>query len=154
MSQREAFLKQIADEPWDWTSTRDVCADWLDDQGEHEEAERQRKVVGSERWLREFAAECGGTCTNYGEEDDYDNHRWEDITYEQVVQAGRDMLAAGPSGDEYWNWDGFVQMGSEHARSLMGSDETRARYWECFAVVTGLAVPPLLQAESPFSCSC
>jgi uncharacterized protein (TIGR02996 family) len=52
---RQAFLKAIEAAPWDDEAPRLVYADWLDERGEHEEADRQRQHVGSERWLRAFA---------------------------------------------------------------------------------------------------
>ena len=51
---RSAFLEAIENEPKNY-GHRYVYADWLDEQGEHEEADRQRKFEASEKWLQEFA---------------------------------------------------------------------------------------------------
>ena len=45
MDERQAFLDAIAAGPWDDEVTRLVYADWLDEHGEHEEADRQRKHI-------------------------------------------------------------------------------------------------------------
>src|SRR5205814_1124014 len=50
MNQRNAFLKALAKNEDD-TATRLVYADWLDEHGEHEEADRQRKWPAAKEWL-------------------------------------------------------------------------------------------------------
>lgn len=55
MDERQAFLAAIAAAPWDEELPRLVYADWLDERGEHEEADRQRRHGPAERWLRAFA---------------------------------------------------------------------------------------------------
>ena len=54
MDRREEFLARVREAPED-ELLRSVYADWLDEQGEHEEAQRQRKYLPARRWLREFA---------------------------------------------------------------------------------------------------
>jgi len=53
--ERLTFIRAIAALPWYDDSARLVFADWLDEHGEHEEAERQRKYVPACRWLKNFA---------------------------------------------------------------------------------------------------
>ena len=53
MNERKKFLKALAKNE-DETTTRMVYADWLDDQGEHEEADRQRKWPAAKAWLVQF----------------------------------------------------------------------------------------------------
>ena len=53
MSERDAFLKLLAENEDD-TTARLVYADWLDEQGEHEEADRQRKWPAAKEWLVKF----------------------------------------------------------------------------------------------------
>lgn len=139
-SDRDAFLAAIDAAPWDDELPRLVYADWLDERGEHEEANRQRKWVESSRWLREFAEELG---SNYSDYDD----PGEPITYEQVVEAGRNYAATG----QY-----FIQYGSQEAQRAMGEEKVRRDFWRHWSVVTGLPVPPDEYGEPPgvFSCSC
>jgi uncharacterized protein (TIGR02996 family) len=140
---RRAFLKAIADNPWDAEGPRAVYADWLDEVGEYEEAERQRRHVKAERWLREFAAQ---------HRDGFDGE--DEITYEQVVQAGREYVA--PANDRLWGWGGFTQTGQESLRDVMCNHATAREYWRCWSVVTGQPAPAELEEvpPSPFSCSC
>ncbi len=51
--QRLGFLKALAQNE-DETTTRLVYADWLDERGEHEEADRQRKWPVAREWLVQF----------------------------------------------------------------------------------------------------
>jgi uncharacterized protein (TIGR02996 family) len=78
VDRREEFLARVREAPED-ELLRSVYADWLDEQGEHEEADRQRKFLPARRWLREFAYEL-------------------DLTYEALIQAAHDYLK---SGDAY-----------------------------------------------------
>ncbi len=55
---RQAFLDAIKQQPKNYDH-RYVYADWLDERGEHEEADRQRRYEASEKWLREFARNHG-----------------------------------------------------------------------------------------------
>jgi uncharacterized protein (TIGR02996 family) len=50
MSDRDAFLRALANDEDD-TPTRLVYADWLEERGEHEEADRQRKWPAAKEWL-------------------------------------------------------------------------------------------------------
>lgn len=52
--ERESFLEAIKREPKDF-GHRYVYADLLDEHGDHEEADRQRRYEASEKWLRGFA---------------------------------------------------------------------------------------------------
>lgn len=54
MIDRQMFLKALSDNEDD-TSTRLVYADWLEERGEHEEADRQRRWPAAKQWLLEFA---------------------------------------------------------------------------------------------------
>jgi len=56
MSTREAFLRALeADE--DDVTTRLVYADWLEERGQTEEAERQRAWPAAKEWLVKFYKE-------------------------------------------------------------------------------------------------
>jgi len=52
--EKKAFLDAIKLNPVEIT-IRLVYADWLDEHGEHDEADRQRKFPQSESWLRKFS---------------------------------------------------------------------------------------------------
>ena len=56
MNMKDAFLKSLAENEDDIT-IRLVYADWLDEQGEHEEADRERRWPPAKEWLVRFCQE-------------------------------------------------------------------------------------------------
>lgn len=54
---RRAMLEAIEKADWEDEQPRLIYADWLDEQDEPEEAERQRSWVASARWLLGFLKE-------------------------------------------------------------------------------------------------
>ena len=136
---RKQFLDAIAAASWDDPLPRLVYADWLEENDEPEEADRQRNYVPAERYLRELADKFGGT------EPDYPYYGgWVPITFEDLIAAGRQWLSSGSH---------FTQMGSGVARDVMHYEGVCERYWQCWEVITGIRVPSDARGI-PFSCSC
>src|ERR1051325_7545483 len=52
-SNQQAFLEILKGNPEDWTA-RAIYADWLDENDQPEEADRQRRYKTSWEWMREF----------------------------------------------------------------------------------------------------
>lgn len=144
--QRQGFLKALLKDEDD-AVTRAVYADWLEEHGEDDEAQRQRDWPAAKEWLVSFARECGET--NIAKESGGCN--WHAITYQDVVKAGNDWI-----DDREW----FVQCDSEDARNMM--HESRGSYWRNWVVVTGRPLPPDFlksldeewESTAPFTCYC
>jgi uncharacterized protein (TIGR02996 family) len=127
---RRAFLNAIEASPRDQELPRLVYADWLDENGEHEEADRQRKYVPAERWLRGLA----GQITDY--------ETFEPMRYETLIEAATTFLRSGIGHDMY-GWD-----------MLDVVNQQKAEFWKNFEIVTGLPVPERTRERMFFGCTC
>lgn len=140
MTERESFLAVIEAAAWDDELPHLVYADWLDENGEHEEADRQRKYVPSRRWLREFAKQHLGDA-------EYHEGEWEEDEVEQYYTDFLYFLEKHADGND----DHFLYFDTPYDFDAY-SDEM----WHHFEVVTGMKSP---QAEyrytmPPFRCAC
>lgn len=125
-----AFKTAIEANPRDW-DTRKVFADWLEDNGFDDEALEQRNWTEAKQsgieWLTKFAS---------------DN----DITYEEAILAGRDLVKYG---NRYIPGDGNMS-----PQEAMDDEETREGFWKHFESATGIEVSEKDKEERAFSCSC
>lgn len=138
MTDREAFLKVIEAAPWDDDHPRLIYADWLDEHDEPEEADRQRKWLASEKWLRNFVktADCP--------------------PYKTLIAAAIGDHHENIPDDEYYSsgssiadWDGdrlYLHFSGSDAHGPIPPE-----FWDHVAIVTG-RVPPVKATR--FSCSC
>jgi uncharacterized protein (TIGR02996 family) len=136
MSERDAFLKALADNEDD-TTTRLVYADWLDEHGEHEEADRQRKWQPAKEWLVQF-------CRDHNPSPDEEDHYTWVISYEDLLEIGRETL----EGDE----DGLSCGNNMEMCDALNANSRE--FWKNWSIVTGIAVPEDVDERSYFSCAC
>ncbi len=150
-TERDAFEVLLKDNPQDWT-TRLIYADWLEEHGFDDEAQRQREFKAAWEWMENLAAEGGVSVTNYGMEDEsgeLEIEQEEPITMDILISAGHEYMDS--EGHAY-----FVQMGSETLRNLVSGEEAD-KYWRYWSVITGRQEPPVPEKwrrEGPFSCNC
>ena len=136
---RDAFLKTLANNEDD-TAARLAYSDWLDEQGEHEEAERQREWPEAKRWLVEL-------CEQNNDPDD--EYEWS-ITYEELIELGRQAVA-NAAEDE----DGSLWFSCGNNESMTYALRSHHReFWENWSVVTGIPLPPDCEDNTSFSCAC
>jgi uncharacterized protein (TIGR02996 family) len=120
VTEQDAFLKALAEDEDD-TTTRLVYADWLDDHGAHEEADRQRRWTPAKAWLVRFCKE---------------NSLYEEVSYEGLLEFGRRAAREESSSGRIY----FDNEAMWHALQA-GSQE----FWNNWSVVTGLPLPPGLE---------
>ena len=150
MNERDAFLKALAQNEDD-TPTRLVYADWLEERGEHEEADRQRKWPAAKAWLVRFCR----SLNPHPDDDDLDNEDPDDdhpysffgISYEKLLKLGRKAVeAADQRGVGLYCGANETMMDALRANSR--------EFWKNWSIVTGIPLPPGVEGKSYFGCSC
>ena len=121
MNLPDAFLKALADNEDD-TPTRLVYADWLDEQGEHEEADRQRKWPAAKEWLVQF---CKENSTSPCEE----------FSYESLIEFGRRVAR-----EEFLSKSIHVNVDNEDMWHALHANS--GEFWKNWSIVTGIALLP------------
>ena len=86
MNERDAFLKALTKNEDD-IPTRLVYADWLDEQGLHEEADRQRKWPAAKEWLVKF-------CRDHNPAPGDENSDVWVVSYQELMEVGLDAAVA------------------------------------------------------------
>jgi uncharacterized protein (TIGR02996 family) len=136
MNDRDRFLQALAKNEDD-TATRLVYADWLDERGEHEEADRQRKWPAAKEWLVKL-------CDKYNPPDAY----YTKITYEELITRG--LLAVHDADNSKTAGIGF----NDNERMCYAIMDNREEFWKNWSVITGVAAPMELQEKISFHCGC
>jgi uncharacterized protein (TIGR02996 family) len=138
VSERKAFLELLAQNEDD-TTTRLVYADWLDDHGEHEEADRQRKWPAAKEWLVRF-------CEAHNPRDD--DEVWI-ISYEMLLELGQEAVERERADGEEILFRCSNNITMCHA---LGSNSRE--FWRNWSIVTGIPVSQDVADKSDFSCAC
>ncbi len=139
MNQRNAFLEALSANEDD-TPTRLVYADWLDDQGEHEEADRHRKWPAAKEWLVRF-------CRDHNPSpEDEDLEEWV-ISYEGLIELGRTAVEEADQGRLGFSCGNNMTM----CDALRGNSQ---EFWMNWSVVTGIPLPRGVEDPGHFSCAC
>lgn len=163
---RQYFLEAIEKAPMDEVA-RNIYADWLDEQGEVEEANRQRKFVPALGVLEKYAnPDWEETQPGYREKyiEKYGQDEWDEVwgksggpdpfPYEQLMREvewwKEGVLGKSPYGSGT-PWIGF---GSNFAQDELRDEEKKQEFWEAFEVVTGIKAPVALKQQEWYKCAC
>jgi uncharacterized protein (TIGR02996 family) len=122
VNDRDAFLQALAKNQDD-NHTRLVYADWLDEHGEHEESDRQRKWPAAREWLVRFCKEKSPSPDEF---------------YQELLQFGQRVVAKQGASeriyfDNHTMWD-----------ALKDCSEV---FWKNWSILTGMALPASLEEK-------
>jgi uncharacterized protein (TIGR02996 family) len=139
-TERKAFLKALKKNEDDSTA-RLVYADWLDEHGEHEEADRMRKWDAAKKWIVKF-------CKKHNPPDEDDEDEWH-ITYADMIELGREAVAnankkAGESPFSCGN----------NMRMVDALQDNSKEFWKNWSIITGIPVTPDAEEKIYFACAC
>ena len=138
MNQRHAFLKALKENEDD-ISMRLVYSDWLDEQGEYEEADRQRKWPAAKAWLVRF-------CRDYNPPEDEVTDVWR-ITYNLLIDLGWQ----GMEREDEWG----IHLSCNNNMNMCDALRANAReFWKNWSIVTGMPLAPDVVQKSRFACGC
>lgn len=131
MSHREAFLRALEANEEDVT-TRLVYADWLEERGETEEAERQRAWPAAKDWLRKLCDEPDDNADAYC------------LGVNTLIRMARSALEDGSLA---------IDCGANEDMCDKLRQDCR-EFWRKIAIVTGLPLPEGYAENSRFGCGC
>jgi uncharacterized protein (TIGR02996 family) len=139
VNHQNAFLKALAENEDD-TTTRLVYADWLEEQGLHEEADRQRKWPAAKEWLVRLLRD------HPPEKDSYDDLNEPVISYRTLLKLGQQAI------DEVDDVRGFVISCGNHITMSFALNDSCKDFWKNWSIVTGVPLPLDVEKRSSFTC--
>lgn len=159
MNDRKTWERAVEKDPTN-DLQRKIFADWLDEQGEVEEADRQRRWVDAFMFLADFTASYRYSA-EYDEKDD-PIPGTKKLNFEEVMGTVKFWAAAidpeGPAGKEYKKKHKYVPnklyFDTTSGRDELVDPETRKKFWKCFYIVTGIEAPEHVRNREYYYCSC
>lgn len=148
MNTKQDFLKALKENEDD-TTTRLVYADWLDERGQHEEADRQRKWPAAKAWLVKLSEE-------HMSPPDFDDSYSISITYKGLIERGwwaMEQYFEDEIHDEYFE-DKVVVSCANNFQLCDDLRVHRREFWQNWSIVTGMPLLENMEDKSSFSCAC
>lgn len=140
-----AFLAALAENEDDET-TRRIYADWLEEQGQYDEALRQRKWTGAKAWLVKLLADCD----EESDPDDEPNPYYPRPSFRRLCELAQDAVT---QMEREGQSRVYIDCGAN--MDLMDALQIHVHeFWKNWSIVTGVATPPDLAGRSFFSCGC
>jgi len=143
MSEREVFLKALEDDEDDET-TRLVFADWLEEHGEVEEAERHRKWKEAKAW---FVNLCDKHDKDYSE---YYDQNGKPKTFSDLIRMGCEAYKMVLDGEDSYP---LIYMGP-HEDFMDELNSRKYEFWKMWSIITGLTLSEESIQRGQFSCGC
>jgi uncharacterized protein (TIGR02996 family) len=170
---RQSFLQAIKEADWDNETPRLVYADWLDEQGEEDEATRQRKYLGAlktlipyldEEWLyRPENLEAyidRYRRWNIYTEAELEARRAERIREMNDLECNVEPFSIQQCMARLKHWECMVRddneifFGDEYPTEELQDPIKRAAFWDAFEILTGIRPSDELKAQSYYRCAC
>lgn len=150
MNNQAAFIEALTTNEDD-VETRMIYADWLEEHGLYDEAERQRKWPAAKAWMIEFCAE-----NDESQEDSEYADEIYPMGYEVLLDAAKRAATDTPNEDDmrWGRGDGLCILCYNNQGMCDALQDNRREFWRNFAVLTGIAVPDEQADESWFRCAC
>ncbi len=127
ISDRDAFLKSIEANPEDM-AYRLIFADWLDEHGEHDEADRQRKYPEAKKWIEDAREQHNKQAGRYSK-----------VTFDQFIAFGH-AVSQIQAVEVAINDDALEDIPNAIADKIPD-------FWKAWAVVTGLPLPEKIEEK-------
>ncbi len=132
--------------------TRMAYADWLDEIGEHEEADRQRRWPAAKQWIKDLCDAYRPT-EEYRKKlgDDAFDYRMETyIPYERLIERAFDAVTDEEDTKEGWL---FIGLGASDSLCDDLRDHS-ALFWENWSIITGIPIATNRIKNASYSCAC
>lgn len=165
MNERENFLKEI-ESHWHDYSLRLVFADWLEEHGEHEEADYQREWVKAFDWVVGFHERHRSKWRDPEDPDEYghpedpfksDSYAYYPVgTPKKLVQAALAELAIykseKPDRRGWWSGLGIHCGANEDIQD--GLRQESKDFWQRIAIIARVPITEEEAENASYSCSC
>lgn len=151
LNNEAAFLAALEanedDEP-----TRRIFADWLEEHGRYEEAQRQRQWTGAKAWLVRLLDENAGDFVEDDAEELDEEELYDQVyspTFHEFCELAKEALEQSAGHEEECVIPCYNNSGLAEALQ----DEA-AQFWRNWSIVTGIEVPADLVERTYFGCAC